>query len=110
MTCRIRKAFSVRIVVYITLPNFLSAVIDHVTQLQGDMIDHATQLLNVMIDHVIQLGKLGNVIYHGTQKLGSVIYPVTLKLGNVIYHDTPKAIPKLCRMSLLSKVTVSNKV
>ena len=79
MTCRIRKAFGVRIVVYITLPNFLSAVIDHVTQLQGDMIDHATKLL-----------KLGNVIYHGTQKLGSVIYPVTLKLGNVIYPVTLK--------------------
>ena len=79
MTCRIRKAFGVRIVVYIMLPNFLSAVIDHVTQLQGDMIDHATKLL-----------KLGNVIYHGTQKLGSVICPVTLKLGNVIYHGSQK--------------------
>ena len=67
------------------------------------------------------LRKLGNMINHGTQKLGSVnypvtlklgnmIYPVTLKLGNVIYHGTQKAIPKLCRMSLLSKVAVSNKV
>ena len=54
------------------------------------MIDHATQLLSVVIDHVIQLGKLGNVIYHGTQKLGSAIYPVTLKLGNVIYPVTLK--------------------
>ena len=54
------------------------------------MIDHATQLLSVVIDYVIQLGKLGKVIYHGTQNLGSAIYPVTQKLGNMIYPVTLK--------------------
>ena len=63
------------------LPNFLSAVIDlvtqlqgdridHVTQLQDDRIDHATQLLSAMIDHITQLQKSGNMIYDGTQKVG----------------------------------------
>ena len=50
------------------LPNFLNAMIDHVTQLQsdrmylvtqlqGDRIDHATQLLSAVIDHVTQLSE-----------------------------------------------------
>ena len=37
------------------LPNFLRAVIDHITQLQGDRIDYATQLQGDRIDHVTQL-------------------------------------------------------
>ena len=64
------------------LPNFLSAMIDHiiqlqddridhVTQLQGDRIDHATQLLSAVIDQVTQLQKLGSVMYHVTLKLGN---------------------------------------
>ena len=52
------------------LPNFLRAVIDHITQLQGDRTDHATQLLSAMIDHITQLQKSGNMIYEGTQKVG----------------------------------------
>ena len=55
---------------WITLPNFLRAVIDHITQLQGDRTDHATQLLSAMIDHITQLQKSGNMIYDGTQKVG----------------------------------------
>ena len=42
---------------WITLPNFLSTLIDHLTQLQGTMMDHVTQLLSAVIDHVTQLSE-----------------------------------------------------
>ena len=52
------------------LPNFLRAVIYHITHLQGDRTDHATQLLSAMIDHITQLQNSGNIIYDGTQRVG----------------------------------------
>ena len=95
------------------LPNFLSAVMDYVSQLSechdrsyyptlwvpwwitspnflSAMIDHVTKLQGNVIDHATQLLKFGNAIYHSTQKLGSMICPVTLKLGNVIYDGSRK--------------------